>query len=280
MHVRYDEGSGPVVVLLHGQPGSASDWQRVVPLIRAAGFRVLALDRPGYAGSKRPAASWRENARLLLDRVADRVDSPATLVGWSWAGGVVLEAARLAPSRVRAMVLIGSVGHELAVGPADRLLAAPGIRGLYAPVMNRLATRGTALLASTSGSVLDSAATAFFTAEASLWPATGACTAAAAEQVTMVRDAPELSLALPSIDVAATVVHGWRDSYVSIRAGAALAAALPRSTFEPLEGGHLLPFELPEAVADAICRAASREGCGLRRWEGHGHACSRDERFR
>jgi len=254
--VRVDEGEGPVVVLLHGQPGSASDWVRVVPLLRGRGLRVVAVDRPGYGASRGFPADWRGNAWGLL-RVLDRLSvDDALLVGWSWGGGVALQAALDAPGRVRGLVLVGSVGHPMAVGPVDRLLASPGVRHLIAPAMRRLGHRGMALLEVTSGSRLDAEALRWFEAEARLWPASGAWESAAVEQVAMVRDAAALGAALPLIGVPVLVVHGWHDQYVGMRAAAALVAALPDARLVPLDGGHLVPFELPGALADLVVGAA------------------------
>ena len=49
-----DRGSGPPVVLLHGQPGSGAAWDLVTQRL-APGFRVLAPDRPGYGQSSEEA---------------------------------------------------------------------------------------------------------------------------------------------------------------------------------------------------------------------------------
>src|SRR4051794_155193 len=45
---------GPVVVLLHGFPGSRRTWDRVTPLLTAAGVRVVAFDQRGYSSGARP----------------------------------------------------------------------------------------------------------------------------------------------------------------------------------------------------------------------------------
>lgn len=257
MRARVDVGEGPAVVLLHGQPGSASDWTRVVPLLDTRALRVVVVDRPGYGGCRSPATGWAGNATALLRLLDDLGLDTAALVGWSWGGGVALRAALDAPSRIRALVLAGSVGHRTAVGPVDRLLAAPGVRALLAPTMRRLGTRGVRLLEVTSGSRLDQEALGWFTAEAALWPATRAWESAAVEQVAMVRDAAALTAALPAITTPTVVVHGWHDSYVGIRAGAALAAALPHARMVPLDAGHLLPFESAPELAALIAEAAA-----------------------
>ena len=45
---------GPVVVLLHGFPTDRSSWDRISPLLHAAGLRTLAPDQRGYSPGARP----------------------------------------------------------------------------------------------------------------------------------------------------------------------------------------------------------------------------------
>ena len=48
-----DQGTGPAVLLVHGLPGSAYDWEPLSDLLRAAGCRVIRYDRVGYGHSDR-----------------------------------------------------------------------------------------------------------------------------------------------------------------------------------------------------------------------------------
>lgn len=47
------EDASEAVVLLHGTPGSAADWEDVLPQIGQLG-RVVAFDLPGYGGADKP----------------------------------------------------------------------------------------------------------------------------------------------------------------------------------------------------------------------------------
>ena len=51
LRIRYLErpGSGPAVLLIHGLPGTAEDFNLVTPLL--AGRRTVAIDRPGFGFS-------------------------------------------------------------------------------------------------------------------------------------------------------------------------------------------------------------------------------------
>jgi pimeloyl-ACP methyl ester carboxylesterase len=111
------------VVLLHGQPGSASDWQLVTELLPGT-LDVVALDRPGYGASQQPAGGFEYGAHAVLAELDARGIGRTVLVGHSYGGGVALTVAQQAPERVEALILLASVGPGCLTG-WDRLLAAP-----------------------------------------------------------------------------------------------------------------------------------------------------------
>ena len=114
---------GRVVVMLHGQPGSASDWQQLADRL-PPGLRFVALDRPGYGANPLSAGGFVVNARAVVAELDTRGVERAVMVGHSYGAGVALSVAALAPERVEALVLLASVGPGCLTG-WDRLLAAP-----------------------------------------------------------------------------------------------------------------------------------------------------------
>ncbi len=111
----HDAGSGAPVMLLHGSgPGVTAwaNWRLTMPAL-AARLRVLAPDLVGFGETERPAGhvygldTWVAHAVGLLDALdLPRVD----LVGNSFGGALALALAIRHPSRVRRLVLMGSVG--------------------------------------------------------------------------------------------------------------------------------------------------------------------------
>ena len=59
-----EQGTGPLVLLVHGFPESWYSWRHQLPALAAAGYRAVALDVRGYGRSSKPAdpAAYR-NAR-------------------------------------------------------------------------------------------------------------------------------------------------------------------------------------------------------------------------
>jgi pimeloyl-ACP methyl ester carboxylesterase len=114
---------GHEIVVLHGQPGSHSDWQQLADQLPPE-LRIVAFDRPGYGASRQAAGGFAYNARAVLAELDARGIERAVLAGHSYGGGVALAVAKLAPQRVEALVLLASVGPGCLTG-WDRLLAAP-----------------------------------------------------------------------------------------------------------------------------------------------------------
>jgi non-heme chloroperoxidase len=86
-----DHGHGKPVVLIHGWPLSGASWEKQVPALLGAGYRVVSYDRRGFGNSSRPTTGYD------YDTFADDLDKlmtelnlrDATLVGFSMGGGEV-----------------------------------------------------------------------------------------------------------------------------------------------------------------------------------------------
>ena len=53
-----DHGSGQPVVLIHGYPLSGASWEKQVPVLLDAGYRVITYDRRGFGKSSQPTAGY------------------------------------------------------------------------------------------------------------------------------------------------------------------------------------------------------------------------------
>jgi Predicted hydrolases or acyltransferases (alpha/beta hydrolase superfamily) len=101
-------GDGPDLVLVHGLAASRAFWFGGYALPLSRHFRVTIYDLRGHGYSSTPAEGYgaADQARDLL-RLLDALDIPrATLVGHSYGGGIVLEAAIAAPARVAGLALL------------------------------------------------------------------------------------------------------------------------------------------------------------------------------
>ena len=86
-----DHGSGQPVVLIHGYPLSGSSWEKQLPVLLKAGYRVITYDRRGFGKSSQPATGYNydtfaEDLHKLVTQLKLR---DFTIVGFSMGGGEV-----------------------------------------------------------------------------------------------------------------------------------------------------------------------------------------------
>ena len=105
-----DEGSGPLVVLLHGFPELPSSWRHQVGPLRDAGWRVVVPYLRGYGPSPSPRDAAEYTSDLLADDVVGVIEAcgeeSAVVVGHDWGAGVTWASAQLRPDRVRAIAAL------------------------------------------------------------------------------------------------------------------------------------------------------------------------------
>lgn len=105
----------PVLVLLHGSPGSgATDFVRYGRELAGYGFEVVAFDRPGFGRSSKWVESYsiEANARSVFAAMDALGIDRAHMVGWSLSGGVILRMWDQQPERVKSLVMLGAIGVQ------------------------------------------------------------------------------------------------------------------------------------------------------------------------
>jgi non-heme chloroperoxidase len=86
-----DHGFGKPVVLIHGYPLNDASWEKQVPVLLAAGYRVITYDRRGFGKSSQPTTGYNYDtfAEDLHKLVIQLELRDFTLVGFSMGGGEV-----------------------------------------------------------------------------------------------------------------------------------------------------------------------------------------------
>jgi pimeloyl-ACP methyl ester carboxylesterase len=233
-------GEGPPLLYLHGG-GAAGLWRRFHALL-AERFEVLAPDHPGFGASAErtelvDVAGLASHYLELLDRL--ELDRPV-LVGASFGGRVACELVLLAPDRFSRLVLLAPVGLDIPEHPVTPLFPRPRDEALGMLFCDQeLARRFSS--GSEFGCVLgterDHGALARFRAGGDVAPRLG------------------------SIALSTLVIWGDDDRIVPPAHGERFAELMPDARlFTVRDCGHGLPFEAPEAVAQAIFDFEQRGG--------------------
>jgi 3-oxoadipate enol-lactonase len=244
------------VVMLHGQPGSGSDWAGVIGWLPAH-VHCTAGDRPGYRSSEHQAGGLVANAEAVLaDLDRNRIDQ-VVLVGHSYGGGVAMTAAALAPDQVRGLVLVASIGPGSVTG-WDHLLAAP-VAGPVCAVAAWWLTpwliRGhLATLQRLRGRPLADSEWVNWQTWAHARHVHGAMWRTfLTEQRDFVHGVSALEDVIDEVRVPSLVLADPADTLIPVATAYALQARLPASELKLIDfGGHSLHRRNPEAVACAI----------------------------
>lgn len=112
---------GRPVVLLHGFPELNVSWRGQIPALARAGYRVIAPNQRGYAGSVRGGPYGRADLAADVVALLDTAGAArAVLVGHDWGGAVAWTVARLHPQRVSALVAMNCPPPEVLAAHAAR----------------------------------------------------------------------------------------------------------------------------------------------------------------
>jgi pimeloyl-ACP methyl ester carboxylesterase len=239
------DASQPAIVLLHGAGFDHTIWALHSRWFAHHGYGVLAPDLPGHGRSAgaplRTIAEMADWTAALLDNAGV---SNAKLVGHSMGSLIALETAARHPAKVSALGLIGTAA-AMSVGP-DLLKAAEA--NDHAAV-DMVSIWGLGFRAELGGSLAPG-----------LWMHSGAqrvlerCRPGVLFNDLSACNAYQDALAAAAtITVPTTLVLGERDMMTPVRAGKALAAALPNARTVVLPGaGHMMMVERPDELLAAL----------------------------
>ncbi len=263
-----DQGSGPVLVLLHGNGVYSKDFQTSGLLRQAAQrYRVIAFDRPGFGYSERPRSTiWTPDKQAaLLHRALEQIGVESAIVaGHSWGTMVALAMGLQQPDFVRGLVLLSGYYYPSMrldwatttqpaipiVGDLLRYTVSPLVaRALWRPLAKRMF----------SPKPIDSRFDAF-----PVWMALRPrqLRASAAETAIMIPSAAILAKRYGELKVPSVVVAGTKDRIADAAHNSErLSERLSGSRLQLEPGvGHMTHYAHPDKVMAAIDEIAAHVG--------------------
>lgn len=216
-YIRGGTAGGRRVVFVHGTPGDAEAW---ADFVRATppGYEFIAVDRPGF-GQSRPDQAMPSLARQAQALAPLLLPGRQTiLVGHSYGGPVIAEAAADYPGRVAGLVIVAG-----ALDPAQEKVLPIQYAGEWWGIRSMIPR-------------------SLRNANRELLPLKGE----------LARLAPRLS----RIGVPVTIIHGTRDDYVPYANMAfmrtRLTHARPLRTITITGADHFLPWTHRALILNAI----------------------------
>jgi len=120
------QGTGPMVLMVHGFPGLAYSWRHQMAPLARAGYRAVAIDCRGYGRSDRPvpasaydAETYRKDLLAVLDHFGA---GRAVIIGQDFGAQHAWNIAVRSPDRIAGV--LGMVPYDMDL--AGRGLAEPG----------------------------------------------------------------------------------------------------------------------------------------------------------
>ena len=252
-----DHGAGQPVVLIHGYPLSGRAWDKQVPALLEAGYRVITYDRRGFGQSCQPVTGYDYNTFAAdLSMLMERLDlHDAVLVGHSMGTGEVTRYLGTHGSvRVAKGVLVSPI-------PPFLLQTADNIEGVPQALFDGFAQAARADTPAWMKGFLDN----FYNVDTlrgtlvsdQAWQAswnlavTASATAAVACIGTWTTDFRD---DLPEIDVPILVIHGDADQVLPLdKTGQRLPALIKDAQLVVVEGGpHAIPWTHAAQVNTAL----------------------------
>ncbi len=256
-----DEGQGPAVVLMHGIPTSSWMYRNVIPLLVAAGRRVIAPDLLGFGESGRPADRSLllvpNQAQLMLTLLKDELKLERwTHVVHDFAGPITWEMAedpRFTPS---GLVVLDTLAFNEGWNPGMNFLmrtvmragtGVPGVRQVFfhQAFRDMVSTPGVAdadMLEGYCRPMIEGGAASYRTLLFSTNQLAG--------------ELPRYQGTLRSLGVPAAIVWGRNDAFLSVETQMPPirdALGVPQERVTILnDAKHLVADEQPEAVAAAV----------------------------
>jgi non-heme chloroperoxidase len=253
---RCGDRSGATVLLVHGYVESVRFWAPVVRRLVDAGLDVVVVDQRGHGDSERGDAEF--DCETLAGDVRAWVEQldvrDAVLAGHSMGGVSAMAFAATHPDvaaeRLRSMVLVATLAFP------EPLFGLPDVQVDPAKVVRLLErvvaveTLGLVFLARVFGTYPTRPAL-----EALRESLLATDVQTRIDAMRMLRGF-DLRPVLPGVRVPTVVVAGSHDQLTPLAGNEAIADLIPGARLEVLPGmGHMLMFESPDAVTDAIVQA-------------------------
>lgn len=237
------EPDAPFILLIHGSPGDATNFDQLAPALARRGIDSVAVDLPGFGASQTQSdASARWMAFVcseLIQHLQEQGEAPhrVHVLGWSNGGAVVLNMTDLPEAwqvEIASITMMMATGAQQTEGSGDYLFEkakyALGYVGVFAavelvPHFGLLGPR-------------------------SFWYSFIANF--------METDQRPLADTLRTLDEPLLILQAQQDFLVAPWAAEVHHELAERSTLVRLDGGHIMPFTQPEPLAAHIAAFVRR----------------------
>ncbi|MCH7713856.1 MAG: alpha/beta fold hydrolase [Chloroflexi bacterium] len=114
-----DEGNGPAILMIHGQPTWSYLYRKMIPPLVAAGYRCIVPDLMGFGLSDKPTDESEYTLKRHVELITGLVEwlevRRVTMVGQDWGGPIGLRYAIENQENVHSLVILNTLVRPMAV---------------------------------------------------------------------------------------------------------------------------------------------------------------------
>ena len=114
-----DEGNGPAIVMVHGQPTWSYLYRKMIPPLVAAGYRCIVPDLMGFGLSDKPRRESEYTLPRHVELLTGLIDwlevHRITMVGQDWGGPISLRYAIENQENVHSLVILNTLVRPMPV---------------------------------------------------------------------------------------------------------------------------------------------------------------------
>jgi haloalkane dehalogenase len=260
-----DEGSGPPILLLHGEPTWAYVYRKMIPSLAAAG-RVLVPDYIGFGRSdkvtRREWYTYAAHVDSILQFVERMELTDITLVVQDWGGPIGLRVATEHPHRFARLVILNTgIYRPGPRWPSDAFLTWRDFAERNPDLPVGFIVQG-ATLTELPDEIIRAYEAPFPTPESKAGAAAFPLIVPLDEEDPGAAEMAEVANALTRWDKPCLVAFSDSDPIFPLRSGERLAGRIPGAEFKPIPGAsHFLQedkgVELARTVGDWLARWSS-----------------------
>ncbi|MDO8620325.1 MAG: alpha/beta hydrolase [bacterium] len=232
-----DEGSGPVVLLLHGWKNDLHTFDSLLPFLISS-FRVIRVDLPGFGGSEAPKKAWGVGEYVaFVEAFGEKLGiAVEVLIGHSFGGRIAIKGVGTGELHPKKVILIGSAGL-------------PKHNSLRNRMFKVLAKVGKAVTFVLPASIRENLRQRLYQKAGS----NDYLTAGALKETSVRVIGEDLSGYATQIKVPTLLIWGGDDTATPFSDGKRLHVLIRGSILESIQGaGHFVHQEKPEKVAELI----------------------------
>ena len=269
-----DEGAGPPIVMVHGQPTWSYLYRKMIPPLVAAGYRCVAPDLMGFGLSDKPtneaAYTLRRHVELVTGLVEHLELKGITTVGQDWGGPIVLRYAIDHQDNVQALVILNTLVRITAIPAFFKVLfkAVLGSGGFSSFLSKRLDLFRLMMFSGPKlgfSRPVDKRAMAQYRMPHPT-PDTRSGIAAFPKMIPTDDSHPnaryisEIEETLRRWDIPVLVMFSDKDRVFSLQEGRRIAAMVPNGRFHAVNNaGHFLQEDAGEEIAERMVRFLAEE---------------------